>query len=382
MLNPFRKKTFQPGRITGVPTLMAFFAIAMIALPAAGFLVLDNFRTLRRETREIESRMIEAKKRDVRVAVENEIATINYLRTRAETRLKSTIQSRVYEAWTIAMGLYTANTGKMSDAAIKGLIRQALQEIRFNHGRGYFFATDLSGPESRFTIHPDLERKGPDPAAWATGRSVDANLRRIIRSQQEGFYHYRWIKPGVDGKNFQKISFVRHFAPFDWLIGTGEYIENVENDIQSEVRARLQNIRTANGGFFSVIKADGTVLVYGENPDMAASPENRRLVREIVVAGQAPGGGFVHHPWIRPDSDTPATKMIFATRIPGWDWILGSGLYMDDIEGGGRRQETGPGSSPVQAARIRPDSGCVGFGPGPGPRPPLRGTAEKRIRSL
>ncbi|MDN3685680.1 cache domain-containing protein [Vibrio sinaloensis] len=63
---------------------------------------------------------------------------VKYARERTEHQLETTIKERIYEAHNIATRLYESNQ-HLPEAQVTKLITDALRDIRFNNGRGYFF---------------------------------------------------------------------------------------------------------------------------------------------------------------------------------------------------------------------------------------------------
>ncbi|MBQ0929487.1 cache domain-containing protein [Ideonella sp. 4Y16] len=49
------------------------------------------------------------------------------------------------------------------------------------------------------------------------------------------------------------------------------------------------------------------------------------------LRNSADGRAFVDTWFPRPGSDTPVPKLQYVVKVPGWDWMVGSGLYMDDV---------------------------------------------------
>jgi methyl-accepting chemotaxis protein len=49
----------------------------------------------------------------------------------------------------------------------------------------------------------------------------------VVKKQGAGFYGYLWPKPGFD-QPVGKISYVKGFAPWGWIIGTGIYLDDVD----------------------------------------------------------------------------------------------------------------------------------------------------------
>jgi methyl-accepting chemotaxis protein len=52
---------------------------------------------------------------------------------------------------------------------------------------------------------------------------------------------------------------------------------------------------------------------------------------ELIKAAQR-GGGFVSYSWIRPGSDKAAPKVSYAQLAKGWNVVIGTGVYVDDVD--------------------------------------------------
>ena len=44
------------------------------------------------------------------------------------------------------------------------------------------------------------------------------------------------------------------------------------------------------------------------------------------------GGGFVRYQWVKPSSHHTAPKLGYVVALPNWGWILGTGIYLDDVD--------------------------------------------------
>ena len=79
------------------------------------------------------------------------------------------------------------------------------------------------------------------------GQFVMKDMIQITRSSGEGFYSYYWSKPGQPGNDHRKLAFVKRFVPFDWLIGTGIYMDDLESAMQEIVLSYAQTRRFGPG---------------------------------------------------------------------------------------------------------------------------------------
>jgi methyl-accepting chemotaxis protein len=56
-----------------------------------------------------------------------------------------------------------------------------------------------------------------------------------------------------------------------------------------------------------------------------------RLFKDMVDVCREHGEGYVQYVWPKPGFEEPVPKVSFVKLIPGWNWVLGSGIYLDDV---------------------------------------------------
>ncbi|MCF8035277.1 MAG: PAS domain S-box protein [Desulfobacteraceae bacterium] len=143
-----------------------------------------------------------------------------------------------------------AENGEITESRAKQAAIERIRSMRFSDN-GYIWINDTTRPYPRMVMHPAmpaLEGRIMDDAAYKTavsmqlgmdGREVgfDSEKRHffkvfleVARKSGSGFVEYQWRRPtdeGVTEAMYPKKSYVRLFAPWDWVIGTGIYIEDV-----------------------------------------------------------------------------------------------------------------------------------------------------------
>lgn len=147
--------------------------------------------------------------------------------------LKADIRERVYEAHGIASGLYRAYPNH-SEEELQSLISEALRDVRFNEGRGYFFIFSMEGMSVMHGLLPHIEGTSKIDAKDSKGTLILKEHIELIQQSTTGeaFYQWWYKKPGHGDIEFEKIGFGKKFEPFDWFIGTGEYVSDVEDEIK------------------------------------------------------------------------------------------------------------------------------------------------------
>jgi methyl-accepting chemotaxis protein len=62
-----------------------------------------------------------------------------------------------------------------------------------------------------------------------------------------------------------------------------------------------------------------------------ADPKGKKLFQAFVQTVREKGAGFVDYEWPRPGADRPVPKLSYVKGYEPWGWILGSGVYLDDV---------------------------------------------------
>ncbi len=103
-----------------------------------------------------------------------------------------------------------------------------LRHFRFGpKNKDYIWVNDLQGKVLMDPYIPELEGKDLRGYQDADGRQVFAEFRNICLNKGQGFATYLW--PMYDSKiPTTKVSLVRVFKPWGWIVGCGFYIKTIE----------------------------------------------------------------------------------------------------------------------------------------------------------
>lgn len=254
---------------------------------------------------------------------------ITHARAQTEQQLESTIQARIYEAHNIATRLYQ-NNKHLPEEQVTKLITDALRDIRFNNGRGYFFIYKTEGMSIMHPLLPRVEGTSLWDFKDVRGSYIVREMGEQVKSSGEAFYRWWFVKPDNKNKEFEKIGFGKYFEPYDWFIGTGDYVVDVENDIKATVLYWLTNLRFGEFGYIFVLDKDGTILSHinqdllGQNALQVGSEANISGVKKLMSADQE----LVHYiAPIGPAELTNLAKTSYVVQDPSWGWTIGAGVY-------------------------------------------------------
>lgn len=315
--------------------LVTTLLVSLLTTLGLGVLWIAN--DLRQSANEVafyRRQLINTKRAELEAEVRNSMRYIEIQRGTIETRLSDAIKTRVLEAHAIATHLYNAYKDQLSDIELKRLVREALRPVRFHGGRGYYFALNMNGTELLTAVRPLEETIHLSDLAGVDGQSLVDRMTALIRKQEEGFVSYTWEKPNANGTDHPKISFIKYFEPFDWIIGAGEYVEDVEQGVKEDILTKLETIRFGETGYLFAGTHSGVSLLgpgKGKNMLHVQDMHGVPIVKELIKLARG-GGDFLEYQFPGLDGQPPHAKLSYVISVPDWQWYLGAGVNIDDVE--------------------------------------------------
>lgn len=107
---------------------------------------------------------------------------------------------------------------------------------------------------------------------------------------------------------------------------------------QTQAMALLRQLEFGKDGYFFLYDMAGNNLMHARQPELVG--KNLRDMKdpyggspiEALLEATRRGGGTVRYFWAKPSSGQVASKLGYVEPIAPWGWMLGTGLYLDDIE--------------------------------------------------
>ncbi|MEO5342374.1 MAG: methyl-accepting chemotaxis protein [Gammaproteobacteria bacterium SHHR-1] len=130
-----------------------------------------------------------------------------------------------------------AEAGEMDQQAAQQAAKIALGKLRFGED-GYYWINDMHPTMVMHPTKPELDGKDLSASADPNGKRLFVAFVETVQRDGEGFVDYLWPKPGHD-KPVPKISYVKGFKPWGWIVGSGIYIDDVEAIYHSQALTML-----------------------------------------------------------------------------------------------------------------------------------------------
>ena len=161
------------------------------------------------------------------------------------------------------------------------------------------------------------------------GKYILKEMVKIIKEKDEGYLSWWWSKPNDKNDDYEKIGFIKHLEPLNWFIATGEYIEDVKKDIQKQVLEKISKIKYGKNGYIFILDKKSNLLLHINKKLIGKNPYPS--LTDKVLNASSSGEGYTEYSFIEPSSGKFSTKTSFAKRFWKWNWTIGTGVYISDI---------------------------------------------------
>jgi methyl-accepting chemotaxis protein len=110
-------------------------------------------------------------------------------------------------------------------------------------------------------------------------------------------------------------------------------------DAQRAAKEIIRQMRFDNGNYVWINDLDAKMILHPAIPDYEGKdmsgfrdPDGKALFVEAARLAKANGEGAIRYKWPRPGRVEPSPKVSYVKLFPHWGWVLGSGVYVDDVE--------------------------------------------------
>ncbi|MBO6560809.1 MAG: cache domain-containing protein [Nisaea sp.] len=144
----------------------------------------------------------------------------------------------------------------------------------------------------------------------------------------------------MSGKRSQITAVVE--AAYSIAAGYESLAQSGEMSVDEAKLAALEALRAlryGDGDYVWVNDMSHVVVMHpikpaldGQDVSGLEDPAGTFVFREFVNAVKSDGAGFVNYLWPKPGFEQPVEKTSFVRLLPGWGWVVGSGVYLDDVQ--------------------------------------------------
>ncbi len=156
---------------------------------------------------------------------------------------------------------------------------------------------------------------------------------------------FAWIVPRVQKIMYEaKYTKTKHVVESAW--GVLDYYAKQAKakaisvgEAKKRAMETIKNLRYDQDDYFWINDLEPRMVVHpinaemdGKNLSEEKDPNGKRLFVIMAEITRINGAGFVDYLWAKPGSTKPVPKVSYVKLLPEWGWIIGSGIYLDNVE--------------------------------------------------
>ncbi|MBU0902858.1 MAG: methyl-accepting chemotaxis protein [Gammaproteobacteria bacterium] len=111
------------------------------------------------------------------------------------------------------------------------------------------------------------------------------------------------------------------------------------DDAQKQAMETIRGLRYAGQEYFWINDQTPVMVMHPTNPKLEGQnlsgfkdPDGKALFNEMVAISKSQGAGQVDYRWPKPGASEPVPKISYVQLFQPWGWIIGSGVYVDDVQ--------------------------------------------------
>ena len=108
---------------------------------------------------------------------------------------------------------------------------------------------------------------------------------------------------------------------------------------QKQAAEIIRNLRYDGQEYFWINDQTPVMVMHPTNPKLEGQnlsgfkdPDGKALFNEMVAISKSQGAGQVNYRWPKPGASDPVPKVSYVQLFQPWGWIIGSGVYVDDVQ--------------------------------------------------
>ncbi|MBV4495223.1 methyl-accepting chemotaxis protein [Pseudomonas sp. SWRI12] len=108
---------------------------------------------------------------------------------------------------------------------------------------------------------------------------------------------------------------------------------------QKQALSAVRGLRYDQSDYFWINDLTPVMVMHPTNPKLEGQnlsairdPNGYALFNEMVAIAKAKGAGMINYLWPKPGAEAPVGKTSYVKLFEPWGWIIGSGVYVDDVQ--------------------------------------------------
>lgn len=245
--------------------------------------------------------------------------------------------------------------GQLDETTAQQRFLHRIRHFSYASGTGYIWVNTAESPHPKIIAHPAMpqlegKRMDSDDPLLNNALGRKENLFKAFvetcAKNGEGFVDYLWPKPNASETSEvkSKLSYVKLLKPWNWIIGAGIYMDDIEADSQARIKAIIKELKKAfskvkisENSYLFLFDSSFNVLVHpdyeGRNPEDFKNPEHEKAILQQLMQIANQPDEVLSYRWQKPGSGKMELfeKKAYAFHFKPLDWYLVASVYTDEL---------------------------------------------------
>ena len=305
---------------------LIFILIASILTTT--YISLNYINTLKKEKEKIRNEYIELNKELIKNNINTVYNYINKKNASANELLKQKLKFEINTAHDIMASIYDKYKNQKTKEEIIEIIKTALENLRFNDGRGYFSIHTMEGVNVFHPIYKEFEGTLVLNRKDIYGDYPVRDAIAIAKAKTEGFFSWYYYKLKDKSKELKKLGIVKEFEPYNFIITTAEFEEDFENKVKNETIEYIKDIGDAEKDFIFIIDKDANFLLTRTKLVNVSDIEKENI---FVKSYKELKNSNDKDKYFQYEHISKSEKISYLRKVEIYDWIIGTGFNLDKL---------------------------------------------------
>ena len=315
--------------------LIVFITIVMTAL------YIQNLNTLVDSNIELVSKTLllnEKKELKNKIDLASNILTMYYHQTEPkyiENVVKQTLISHQEQLFSQLTNFYKENKDKYTKKELQDRLKFLVKHARYG-SNGYFWINDMKCKMIMHPIKPEYNNKYFIHTQKVP--FVELGVKRLHKLQKDQvFIKYRFYNPATKKYEF-KVSIVKIFKPYNWIIGTGQYLSDITPIIKKRALNDIEALRYGDNGYFWINNTHYKMIMHPikEEYDGKFFINDKKVpfvkLGVDALRNNQKESAIIEYVFYNPATGKYEKKLSIVKLFKPWNWIIGTGVYLNKID--------------------------------------------------
>ena len=318
--------------------LLPIIGIILTSFILTNIFVSSRYEIFNSEVKALEQKHIAAVKDKTKERIEHISFLLNTNYNNQIKDSKVTIKNIINMGHSMLEEIYE-NNKHLPKKQIYKIINEKMKDVRFFKDRsGYFFIWDLKeGTSISLPSAPQLIGTSLVNLVDKKGKRLFDSYANILNTKGEGFDQWYWYKPNSKVMQ-EKIGYMKKFEALNIGIGTAVYLDDIKEDISSKSIEFIKDLKYSDNSYVFILNTKGTAILHKSKNIQNVPLEKLDItiqanVKDIVKKAVSSQGTFIEYTQSNNlfEDFTLSKKISYIKHIPILDWVIGTGIYTDDL---------------------------------------------------